>query len=159
MNCFRYFKQRTIKGPRLEKNSDDDNSDLESVASDEFEQYLAENTDFASEIKPKSKTEKTKKKKKDTEEGDEEEGEENDLEDLEEAEMDSEEDFDNDDEFQDAFKDFDDMLNEEPGDVDENLEGKQDDESDEEGFREEDVEFSNGWLLLKKTFHLLFIYL
>ena len=65
--------------------------------------------------------------------------------DLEDAEVDSDEDFDNDEEFQDAFKDFDDMLNDTTA-ADEDDGGELDGEDDDEGdFREEDVEFSDGW--------------
>lgn len=143
---YRYFKQRTSKGPRLEKDSDDDNSDLESVASEEFEEYLAKQTDidFASGIKSKSKTDKTKKKTADAEDEEGDDGEEEDGDDeLEAAEVDSEEDFDNDEEFQDAFKDFDDMLNDAPegGEV---SDGENADSGEEGGFREDDVEFSDG---------------
>lgn len=125
------------------KDSDEDDSDLESVASEEFEQYLLESTDFASEVKSKSKAEK--KKKKSTEEDDGDADEDDHDEDIEEAEIDSEEDFDNDDEFQDAFKDFDDMLKEDPGEVSQHQTVNEDESSDEGEFREEDVEFSNGW--------------
>lgn len=154
---FRYFKQRTSRGPRLEKDSDDDNSDLESVASEEFQDYLATQTDidFASEVKPKSKTEKTKKKSANAEEEDGEDGEEDDGDDdLDAAEMDSEEDFDNDEEFQDAFKDFDDMLNDVPEIEEGGSIGEDEDFGEEGGFREEDVEFSDGtdiYLLFSKT--------
>lgn len=144
------------------------------MASEDFENYLAENTDldFASVVK-KPKTDKIKKKKDDEEEDDD-----NDSEtDLDAAECDSDDDYDKDEDFQDAFKDFDDMLNDksipnladgenrediddeddtndEDDDEDEDTDEDTDDDefSDEEndeslGFREEDVDFSDGILI------------
>lgn len=75
----------------------------------------------------------------------EEEGEDGDDE-LEAAEVDSEEDFDNDDEFQDAFKEFDNMLNDVPEDEDGGgaLDADNSDSEEEGGFREDDVAFSDG---------------
>ncbi|XP_059352378.1 CCAAT/enhancer-binding protein zeta-like isoform X2 [Daphnia carinata] len=146
MFLYQYFKQRISRGPRAEKNSDDDDSDHESVASEEFEQYLAENTDFASDMKPKSKPDKKKKKSdKDGEDEDDEEVDGDGEDDLQDAEVDSEEDFDNDEEFQDAFKDFDDMIDgSNASDIEGGDEDLGEDDLEEGGFREEDVAFSDG---------------
>ncbi|KZS20710.1 CCAAT/enhancer-binding protein zeta [Daphnia magna] len=145
MFLYQYFKQRISKGSRVEKDSDDDDSDHESVASEEFEQYLAENTDFASDMKPKSKIDKKKKKgDKDGEDEDDEEVDGEGEDDLQDAEVDSEEDFDNDKEFQDAFKDFDDMIDgSNASDVEDEDEDFGEDDLEEGGFREEDVAFSD----------------
>ncbi|KAI9556412.1 hypothetical protein GHT06_018986 [Daphnia sinensis] len=145
MFLYQYFKQRISRDPRVEKNSDDDDSDHESVASEEFEQYLAENTDFASDMKPKSKSDKKKKKSdKDGEDEDDEEADGDGDDDLQDAEVDSEEDFDNDKEFQDAFKDFDDMIDgNNASDVEDEDENLDEDDLEEGGFREEDVAFSD----------------
>ena len=109
----RYFKRRSsMKGPsRI--GEDDDLEDMESVASEDFEQYLAENADldFAADMKPKSKTDKSKKKKKGEEDEEDDDVDAGSESDLDAAECDSEDDFDGDADFQDAFKDFDEMLN------------------------------------------------
>ena len=150
---FRYFKRRASKMPvKIKRDEDDDDvSDMESVASEEFEEYLAQGADFdfASDMKAKPKADKKKKKTDDDGEEDKESDEGGAGSDLDAAEMDSdEEDFENDDDFQDAFKDFDDMLNESTAADEELVDGEEVDLGeplDEEGgFREEDVEFSDG---------------
>merc|ERR1712071_616817 len=73
------------------------------------------------------------------------------------AEMDSDDDYDKDKDFQDAFKDFDEMLNDKSipdlsneNEEDDDEEGEADDESDDDddddepGFREEEVDFSDA---------------
>lgn len=164
-----YFKQRaTTVGTKLEKekrkdDDDDDGSDVDSVASEEFEEYLMKGAvlDFSADMKAKPKA---VKKKKTNEDGS--DGEEGAASDIDDAEADEEEDFDEDEEFQNAFKDFDDMLNDTepadgPGEEDSGADGSSDEEdfdddvdqadlgtSDEEenadGIREEDIEFSDG---------------
>ena len=167
----RYFKQRaTSKG--TSKNDDDD---LESVGSEDFEQYLADSADVDFAAGVKGKSEKTKKKKKDDEEDDEEGSGESDL---EAAEGDSDEDFGQDEDFDEAFKEFDDMINEagtsdkadaeddgagEDSDVSDLEDDGEDDESDddeddENGFREEDVDFSEGKIELLVEICYLFLY-
>merc|ERR1712136_357374 len=98
---YQYFQRRSSKkGISKSGDEDDNDSDLESVASEDFENYLAENTDldFASVVK-KPKTDKIKKKKDDEEDDD------NDSEtDLDAAECDSDDGYDKDEDFQDAFK-------------------------------------------------------
>ena len=140
----RYFKRRVSKGPKLEK--DEDNSDLESVASEEFEQYMAENADvdFAADMKAKPKAGKKAKKRSGDEDEESDEEEDGNFDDLEAAEMDSEDDFGQDEDFQDAFKEFDDMLDDVTVPGTEQDEDKMDDEDGEIGFNEEDVEFSEG---------------
>jgi hypothetical protein len=121
-----------------------DDDDVESVASEDFDRYLAESgdLDFASGVKAKSKEDKKKKSKPGEEEEENESGEESDL-DAAEDDTSSEEDFDGDEEFEEAFKDFDDMLIEDTAAP-----------NDEEGvaFNEEDVPFSDG-----KRFHLVIV--
>ena len=120
-----------------------DDDDVESVASEDFDRYLAESgdLDFASGIKAKSKEDRKKKRKPEVEEEENESGEESDL-DAAENETSSEEDFDGDDEFDEAFKVFDDMLNEDTGAPDDE---ELDQGDDEEGaFNEEDISFSDG---------------
>lgn len=112
--------------------------------------------DFSADMKAKPKADKKKKAKAD--ESDEEDGD-GATSDVDDAEADSDEDFDDDEEFQNAFKDFDDMLDDtEPagnidessdeGDSDEDLEqadlGSSDEEGIADGVKEEDIEFSDG---------------
>merc|ERR1712071_14569 len=158
MFLYQYFQRRSSKKGQSKVDDKDDkddmDSDMESIASEDFEQYIADHTDldFASAIKPKTKAEKAKKKKEADDEEDDEAGSESDL---EAAEMDSDDDYDKDKDFQDAFKDFDEMLNDksipdlsnENEDDDENDESDDedddesddDDDDDEPGFREEEV--------------------
>lgn len=162
----RYFKQRSGKNPKARKEKGDDKdddeeigSDFESVADEEFDEYLAQSADFdfAADLKGKPKADKTKKKKKEDDEEDDEEEEGGADSDLEAAEMDSDEDFEGDEEFQDAFKDFDDMLNDtEP--VKEDDDEPEDDGDSEEGFNEEDAEFSDGTFALYLSFKLFLIF-
>merc|ERR1712071_209431 len=159
MFLYQYFQRRSSKKGQSKVDDKDDkddmDSDMESIASEDFEQYIADHTDldFASAIKPKTKAEKAKKKKEADDEEDDEAGSESDL---EAAEMDSDDDYDKDKDFQDAFKDFDEMLNDksipdlsnENEDEDENDESDDedddesddDDDDDEPGFREEEVD-------------------
>ena len=184
----RYFQRRSSKkGIAKAAEEEEIDSDLESVVSEDFEKYLAENTDldFASVVKkPKSKAEKIKKKRGNDEEEDDDD---NDSEtDLDAAECDSADDYDQDKDFQEAFKDFDEMLNdksipdlaaggdvEDMDDEDDEMDGDDDEDDDDDddedsddddddefsdeendedglGFREEDVDFSDGMLILMK---------
>lgn len=163
---FRYFTQRSsAKGF-----SQDKDDDVESVGSDDFEQYLADSAhlDFASEIKPKGTKDKKKKKSRQEEDDDDEEEEAGSESDLDAAENESEDGFDDDEDFKNAFADFDDMLNEDVSGVRVGAEGAedaQDEDDDELGFREEDVEFSDGikWLYVNNVFvtqfeHFIFLF-
>merc|ERR1712071_573915 len=173
MFLYQYFQRRSSKKGQSKVDDKDDkddmDSDMESIASEDFEQYIADHTDldFASAIKPKTKAEKAKKKKEADDEEDDEAGSESDL---EAAEMDSDDDYDKDKDFQDAFKDFDEMLNDksipdlsneneedddEEGEADDEDEDENDhdedadesgddDDDDEPGFREEEVDFSDA---------------
>ena len=156
----RYFKQRSGKNPKARKEDGDDKdddeeigSDFESVADEGFDEYLAQSADFdfAADLKGKPKTDKAKKKKKEADEEDDEEEEGGADSDLEAAEMDSDEDFEGDEEFQDAFKDFDDMLNDTEPPKEEDDESE-DGSGSEEGFNEEDAEFSDGNFCFKLVF-------
>ena len=153
---FRYFTRRS-SGKGFSQDKDDD---IESVGSEDFEKYLADSgtLDFASEIKPKAKDKKKAKSSRQREDDGADEGDGSGSESyLDVAENASEEDFDEDDDFKNAFNDFDDMLNEDvsgvrldaaaAGDADDDEDDEDDDgddDGDELGFREEDVEFSDG---------------
>merc|ERR1712071_208955 len=159
---YQYFQRRSSKkGIAKAAEEEEIDSDLESVVSEDFEKYLAENTDldFASVVKkPKSKAEKIKKKRGNDEEEDDDD---NDSEtDLDAAECDSADDYDQDKDFQEAFKDFDEMLNdksipdlaaggdvEDMDDEDDEMDGdddEDDDDDDDEGSDDDDDdEFSD----------------
>merc|ERR1712136_173996 len=90
---YQYFQRRSSKkGISKSGDEDDNDSDLESVASEDFENYLAENTDldFASVVK-KPKTDKIKKKKDDEEEDEDDDEDEDTDEDTDDDEFSDEE--------------------------------------------------------------------
>ncbi len=137
-----YFKQQaTTVGTKLDKekrkeDDDDDGSDVESVASEEFEEYLSKSAvlDFSADMKAKPKADKKNKAKEEDSEG-----EDGGASDVDDAEADEDEDFDEDEEFQNAFKGFDDMLNDtEPageGGEEERSEGSGDEDFDEDVYQ------------------------
>ncbi|XP_022242297.1 CCAAT/enhancer-binding protein zeta-like [Limulus polyphemus] len=117
----RFFYEYFCKH-RVKKSKAHDDSDVESVASDEFEKYVLEKfepggktskIDFAQEVNRQKQKSNTKKKKN----SDEDMKNDDDLDSLENEDFD----FNDDVDFQNAFKEFDDDLEDNKGEYDEDM--------------------------------------